>query len=43
MVRGGAETDKTSVLMKPTNYDDFVHFLAVHNNKTKSGVVIVSS
>lgn len=31
---------KFSVYRKPTNKDDFIHFLSAHNIKTKTGVVI---
>ncbi|XP_047497117.1 uncharacterized protein LOC125044469 [Penaeus chinensis] len=29
-----------SIYRKPTNKDDYIHYYSVHNNKTKSGVVI---
>ncbi len=35
-----AEGVKFSVYRKPTNKDDFIHYLSTHNERTKSGVVI---
>lgn len=36
----GDEGVKFSVYRKPTNKDDFIHYLSAHNDRTKSGVVI---
>ena len=36
----GDEGVKFSVYRKPTNKDDFIHYLSAHSDRTKSGVVI---
>ena len=40
VIRKIGEGVKFSVYRKPTNKDDFIHYLSAHNDRTKSGVVI---
>ena len=40
MVHRVGNTAKFSVYRKPTNKDDFIHYLSGNNDRTKLGVVI---
>ena len=40
LIRREGEAVKFSVYRKPTNRDDFIHYLSAHSERTKSGVVI---
>ena len=40
VIRKTGEGVKFSVYRKPTNKDDFIHYLSAHNDRVKSGVVI---
>ena len=41
IIHRGDESASFSVYRKPTNKDDFIHYLSGHSARTKSGVVIV--
>ena len=40
VIRKTGQGEKFSVYRKPTNKDDFIHFLSAHSSRVKSGVVI---
>ena len=40
LIRKRGDRVRFSVYRKPTNKDDFIHYLSAHSERTKSGVVI---